>query len=564
MSHCCSYTMHLSKLLQVASAGVLACTVVAAGAQSSPVVSTGYNSGTPTSLQTAGRLLDQAGFGPTSAGIAKVESLGVSGYLNQQFAQAAYQIPLANPKAVTYGDCGSFECETEYFWWNDVLFGQDQLRQRVAFDLSRLFVVSLDSVDPRYMPNYLNTLANDAFGNWFTLMHDVALSPAMGTYLNMANSSAPGAGQQANENFARELMQLFSIGTYALNADGSVQMGANGNPVANYNSAQVQSFALAYTGWTFANNDCSTPSSQNTYFYAYPPGQNCPMVALEGQHSTAAKTLMNGTVLPAGQSAVNDLNDALQNVFQSPSLPPFVSRYLIQSLVKSNPTPAYISRVSAVFTNDGNNVRGDMKAVLTAILTDPEARAEDAPGVSDPTGGKLRDPIVWWAGVMRALQGSTSASLPNVGLFESIFDLWLSNMDEVPRDAPSVFSFYSPNFQLQGTGLYAPEFQNENANTVTWMALHLQDAVNNSFNLTGTEGNEFSLNLGPGSTVFNIAATQGATGLTKYLDALMMHGEMTQDMFNAIVNAVRYDDPATMARCAVYLVATSPQYRVIL
>lgn len=539
---------------------------IGALAQSSPIVDTGWNSQTSTSLQAAGRILNQSSFGPTPADVFNVENIGVAAYVDQQLNMSAYQLPVVDWGPNVYGDCSSLMCTTTAAWWNDVLYGQDQLRQRVAFELSKLFVVSLDTMDPRYMPNYLNTLSRDAFGNWYTLMRDVTLSSAMGGYLNMGNSFAPANGGRANENFARELMQLFSIGTVALNQDGTVKLDGSGRPIPNYTGDQVQNFALAYTGWTYTNHDCSAPSQALYYWWPDPPGQRCPMVPLPGMHSTVAKTLMRGTVLPAGQSAQQDLDGALQNIFQDPSLPPFVSRRLIQSLVKSNPSPAYISRVAGTFINNGSGVRGDMKAVLRAILLDPEARAGDSLNnvYADSNAGKLRDPILWWASAMRAIGSTTTAVLPNVGFFEARFNLWLSNMDEQPFDAPSVFSFYSPDYQPAGTNLYAPEFQNENVITVVWASQHLQDALNNNFNAIGPQTTEFTVNIGPGSLWYNAAAQWGALNLVNVLDALLMHGTMTQDMRDSIVNGIKGDDPATMARSAFYLILTSPQYRVML
>lgn len=537
---------------------------LAAGAQSSPVVDSGWNSSTSTSLQAAGRILNQATFGPIANDVFNVEKIGVTAYVDQQLAMPAYQIPLISLQPIVNGDCGSMECTVTYAWWNDVLYGQDQLRQRVAFELSKLFVASVDSVDPRYMPTYLNLIANDAFGNWFTLMQDMALSPAMGTYLNMGNSFVPTANQRANENFARELMQLFSIGTVALNQDGSAQLDGSGNPIPNYTDTQVQNFALAYTGWTFANDDCSVPTREQDYWWPDPPGQRCRMVPLPGMHSTVAKTLMRGTVLPAGQSAQADLNGALQNIFQSPSLPPFVCRRLIQDLVRSNPSPAYISRVAGVFINDGTGVRGNLKAVIRAVLLDPEARAGDSLTNKDPNAGKMRDPVLWWASAMRAVGATSSAVLPNVGIFEGIVDLWLADMDEVAHAPTSVFSFYSPDFQQPGTNLFAPEFQNENAHTLVYMTEHLQDALNNNWNLTGNEAKEFTISLGPGSFWYNCATQWGPTNLVNALDALLMHGTMTQDMRDAIVAGIKDDDTATMVRSAFYLILTSPQYRVML
>ncbi len=551
-----------SKMARAFLTSVLAVPAIAGWAQTSPVVDTGWNSPTSTSLQAAGRILNQASFGPTVADILNVEKIGVSAYIDQQLAQAPYLMPPANPNAVSPGDCGSFNCPAEYYWWNDVLFGQDQIRQRVAFELSKLFVVSVNEVDPRYMPNFLNILSRDAFENWYTLMHDVALSPAMGWYLNMGNSFAPAQGQRANENFAREFMQLFSIGTTALNQDGSIKLDGAGQPTPTYTPDQVQNFALAYTGWTFAvDNGCGIPSGPLGYWYPSPPGQNCPMVPLAGRHSTVAKTLLRGTVLPAGQSAQQDFDAALQNVFNDPSLPPFISRRLIQSLVRSNPSPAYISRVAGVFINNGAGVRGDMKAVIRALLLDPEARANDSLANLDPNGGKLRDPILWWAGAMRSLGATSTAAFPNISFYDSRVDIWLNNMDEPPHNAVSVFGFYSPDFQL-GNGLLAPEFQNENASTIGWAGLHLQDALNNNFNAGPPLSNQFNIDLGPSSLFYQVAAQWGPTNLVNILDALLLHGTMTQDMQQSIINAVKYDDVATMVRCAVYLIVTSPQYRV--
>ena len=413
------------------------------------------------------------------------------------------------------------------------------------------------------MPYFLNTLSRDAFGNWYTLMHDVSLSSAMGWYLNMGNSFAPAAGQRANENFARELMQLFSIGAVALNQDGSMKFDGQGNPVPNYTPDEVQNFALAYTGWTFSQPDCSVPPIPYGYWYPQPPGIACPMIPFPGKHSTIAKTLLRGTVLPAGQSAQQDFDAALQNIFNDPSLPPFVCRRLIQSLVRSNPSPAYISRVAGVFINNGAGVRGDMSAVLKAILLDPEARAADSLTAVDPNGGKLRDPILWLASVLRGINAVSNMQFPYVGIYESRINIWLSNLDEQPHDESSVFSYYSPDYQLTN-GLYGPEFENENTYTLTWMGLHLQDLLNDNYNAAGVQATELSINLGSDSALQTIAKQIGAQGLVNALDALLLHGTMTQDMQQSILAATQKLDSGTMVRNIIYLIVSSPQYRVML
>ncbi len=514
-------------------------------------------------LLAAGRILNQTSFGPTASTLSNVESIGVSAYISQQLTQPAYQMASVIPAAdYQTGDCNSgWNCMPEAWWWQDVLFGQDQLRQRVAFALSKLFVVSFSGVDGRYYPYYLNALSRDAFGNWQTLMQDVDLSGAMGTYLNMSNSLAQTSGGQADENFARESMQLFSIGTVALNQDGSAKLDSNGNTIPTYTPAIVQAFAKAYTGYTFANADCSAPSAPQYYYWPQPPGQGCAMVPLPGYHDTSAKTLLRGVTLPAGQSAAADVKAAINNLFQDPSLPPFVCRRLIQNLVKSNPSPAYISRVAGVFINNGKGVRGDMVSVIKAILLDSEARAGDTATTPDASSGVLRDPFLWWASALRSLGATQNLPSPDVSVYYAIFDVWLTDLGEAPHTEPSVFSFYSPNNTLPGSSLFAPEFQLENTASISWMILHLQDLVDNHLYLQ--TANEFSLDLSATSSLGQIASSQGATALVSALNGLLMHGTMSSAMSAAIVNAVNGQEASLMVRNAVFLVLSSPQYRVM-
>ena len=521
-----------------------------------------YPSATSTSLNAAGRILDQAAFGPTVNDMLHVEQVGVAGYVNEQLQMQPSLMPNTVPQG-TYGiaDCSSFwSCYPEAWWWQRTLWAPDQLRQRVAFALSKIFVVSESSVDGRYMPAYYNTLEVDAFGNFQSLMQDITYQPAMGTYLNSANSVASASGGHADENFARELMQLFTIGTVALNQDGSTVLGSNGQPVPNYTSATVQNFARAYTGLTFSANDCSTPSGPQYYWWPNPPGQGCLMVPLEQYHDQGAKTLLRGQVLPPGQNTNADIAGALQNIFNDPSLPPFVCRRLIQSLVKSNPSPQYISRVAGVFINDGTGTRGNMAAVIKAILLDTEARADDAGGTPDPNTGHLKEPILWWASVMRALEAQPGNQLPWVGFYRGVFNLWLTDLGQSPHVPPSVFSYFSPNNTLSNSNLLAPEFQIENTETVSGMATHAQNIVDNSWAWNPT--NEFNIDLSATSPIGVFAATQGPANLVDLLNAVLMHGSMPAQMKASIVQAITGLDPATMCRNAVYLVITSPEYRV--
>ena len=547
-------------LLAVSSAfGEARCTAQVAQQPAATV----WNSLTSTSLQASGRILNQTSFGPTAYNIWHVEQEGVSAYVDEQLNEPAFLMPaVVAPSEYHSGDCNGWGCISEALWYQDVLFGQDQLRQRVAFALSKLFVVSTIEVDPRYLPAYLNILSNDAFGNWRTLMQDVATSSAMGLYLNMANSLAPTAGSHADENFARENMQLFNIGEVALNEDGSVKLDANGNTIPNYTPAVIQGFARAFTGYTLANGDCSAPKNLLYFSWGYANGAGCPMVPLARYHNTTEKTLLRGVILPAGQGAAADVTAALSNIFDDPSLPPFVSRRLIQNLVESNPSPAYISRIAAVFIDDGHGVRGNLKAVIRAILLDPEARAEDAGGTPNPDTGMMRDPVLVYTSILRTLGATQNLPQPYYSVYQQTFDSWLNGAGEDPHAAPSVFSFYSPSYTVNEGTLYAPEFQLENSYSLSALMLNTQDLVDNHFKLW--TANEFSIDLSATSPLGIIAATQGAPGLVSALDALLLHGTMTPNMASCLTTAITGEDPAKMVRNAVYLIVTSPQYRIII
>ena len=495
----------------------------------------------------AARILDQTSFGPTAAGIQNVETFGINAYLNQQFAQPTTQlaaIPLSPLPAVCLTANNARVC-AESEWWQAAVTGNDQLRQRVAFALSEMFVVSTQSVSGAAIPQFHNALANDAFGNFYTIMTDVALTPAMGGYLNMLNSAKPATGQIANENFARENMQLFTLGLYQLNQDGTQQLDGSGNPIPSYTQAQVQAFAKAYTGWTYASATGGTPAKfpNSTANYAYP------MAAVETSHDTTAKTLLNGTVLSAGGTAEADLAGALTNIFNDSNVGPFVCTQLIQHLVTSTPSPAYVSRVAAVFANDGNGVRGNMQAVITAIITDEEARAGDTNSSYD--GGHLREPVLFITAMMRGL------GFNNTDVNGSYFTLsnYSSPLNEEPYFANSVFNFFPPNYVIPGTTINAPEFDIENTATAV-LRLSLADSIVNN-KISG-----FSVDLSNTSALGTMAATPAT--LVSYLNTLLMHSQMPANMSTTIINTITpLTSNAQRVRIAVFLIVTSSQYKVI-
>ncbi len=534
----------------------------AVGTTTVPVVVTNPNPGGTSSatlqaaLQTvsltvaqAARLLDQTSFGPTLNTIQHVQSVGINGYLTEQFNTPTTLLPdiAATPTAICT-PTNLTPCEQSE-WWQTVITGNDQLRQRVAFALSEMMVISTNSVNARAVTTYQNTLANDAFGNFYDLMKDVTLSPGMGLYLNMLNSYKPGNGQIANENYSRELMQLFTIGLNQLNEDGTLQLDASGNPIPTYTEAQVEAFARAYTGWTYAAPGGGVPAK-------FPNGTanyDSPMAAVETAHDTAAKTLLGGTVMPAGGSSAQDLTGALTNIFNQPNVGPFVCKQLIQHLVSSNPTPGYVGRVAAVFANNGAGVRGDMKAVIKAILNDTEARAGDADGNAD--GGHLREGILYVANVIRGL-GYTNTS--TVGDYSSLGN-YSAPLGERPYASPSVFNFFPPDYVLPDTTVLAPEFGQENTATGI-LRLTLAD------NMVYNRISNFTVDLSATSALGKTATTTpaGAAALVDSLGIIFMHGQMPSTMRTAIINHITtLTDPAQRVRVATYLVLTSSQYKIL-
>jgi Protein of unknown function (DUF1800) len=497
--------------------------------------------GPPNALVSAAgarRFLEQAAFGPTPSDAANVQSLGYQGWLNQQFSSAQ----VSNYSSIT----GSQGGMPSLFLTNAVM-NADQLRQRVAFALSQIFVTSIQKlIWNDNMVLYQNMLLADAFTNYRQIMADVTLSPAMGQYLDMANNAManPATGSLANENYARELMQLFTIGTQKLNQDGSLQL-SGGLPIPTYSQSTIAEFARVYTGWTYA-----PPAGQPVQWNAY-INSNGPMAPYPPEHDSGSKQLLNGFVSPAGITPQQDLNNALDNIFNHPNVGPFVGKLLIQHLVKSNPSPAYISRVAAAFNDNGQGVRGDMKAVLSAILLDPEARANDNGGDDQPGDGHLQEPALFIAGMIRAFGGQMST--------QNYFPWDLVNLDQDLFDAPSVFNYYSPAYGVPGTPFLGPEFEIHTPNNAIWRA----NIVSSLF----SQWSNAVQNYGPGTTVdlsaFVPLASTPAT-LVNALDLTLTHGTMPAAMKSQIVNAITADTGGALQRVehGCYLILTSSYYNV--
>ncbi len=390
----------------------------------------------------ARRFLEQAAWGPDSYSVSRVRSLGFSRWIDEQFEEPASVYP--DPALINLSNA---PVQARFF--SNAVHGRDQLRQRTAFALHKIWVVSgVDISSPPRLVPYLKIFPALAFDNYRNIMRKVTLNPAMGEYLDMRNNvkANPARGTLPNENYGREFLQLFTIGLYKLAPDGTRQLDAGGAPMATYEQAAIGEFSRVFTGWTYPVMPGATPRASNPAYY------EGDMVAWEANHDAGAKTLLNGAAVSPGLSADQDLNSALDNAFQHPNVGPFIGKNLIQQLVTSNPSPDYIARVSAAFANNGLGVRGDMKAVLKAILLDPEARAGDdalAPTASD---GHLKEPVLFFAQTLRGLNAmvndSNSLAVRSNALGQNVF---------YPA---SVFSYFSPFFTAPNTGgLRGPEFQ---------------------------------------------------------------------------------------------------------
>ena len=401
----------------------------------------------------ASRMLMQATFGPTMDSIAEYRSFpDASSWIDAQMALPA---SLASPYTRANSNGSNPQARHEA-WWNNALYGEDQLRQRVAFALSQLFVVSdvdFALANAQYgVADYYDMLAVSAFGNYRELLEDVALHPVMGVYLSMVlNEKADEATNvRPDENFAREVLQLFSIGLHEL--DASARPVPANDPAPAYTQRTVEEFARVFTGWNYPAARYWNDTNINVANF------EGPMEPDEVYHDVGAKKLLNGAIAPAGLTAREDLEFALDNIAIHPNVGPFVSKRLIQRLVTSNPSPAYVARASATFDDDGAGERGNLGALVRAILLDPEARTGH---VDDPDFGKLREPVVRMVHLWRALDAVPG---PEANGVHRTADFALYRIDEAVgqavQHASSVFDFYPPdNATVPGGERLSPEMQ---------------------------------------------------------------------------------------------------------
>ena len=527
------------------------------------------------------RFLDQASFGPAPGQADAVRNQGLSEWIEEQLRAPETGYPLLPPESGTApaGCTYNTVCYRDKYtlyplqnrFFTNALYGSDPLRQKVAWALHKIFVVSGSDIPmPSRLTPYLRVLNRNAFGNFRVLLGEITLNTAMGRYLDMVTSTRT----RPNENYPREILQLFSVGTVRLNADGTGQSDANG-PIPTYDQAVVDGFSKAFTGWTYPTQ---FPGGITNYID--------PMPLVPGNHDTTAKLLLRGVTLPAGQSGPQDLNDALDNIFTDPNVGPFIGRQLIQMLVTSNPGPSYVARVSAAFDDNGYGVRGDLKAVIRAVLLDPEARGT---GPATPSFGRLREPSLWLIASLRALGARSAAGTANA---DGYLSPRTTPLGQNPLRPPSVFSYFPPDFEAPGAGgLLGPEFGIQSAST----ALNRVNLVNtlaygtsgcpiptrpclppnsSSTNLNGNT-NGVSLDLSALVPLAGNLVAPDPAPLVDELDRRLLHGTMSAPMRAQVtqaLNAIAPTDPAPpgdifggrfrRVQAGVYLVLTASQFQV--
>lgn len=533
------------------------------------------------------RFLEQATFGSTAALDTRLRRIGLRTWLAEQF-EIPYpsslfpypNIPLMSANNMTAPPLGCGNpvdpvCNRDHYtmypvqtwFYREALYGDAQLRHRVSWALSQIWVISgVDTQQSSHMLEYHRQLSTNAFGNYRQLMYDITLNPGMGNYLDMMRSTRTSP----NENYPREILQLFSIGLFMLNPDGTLQLDGLGNPIPTYDQTTVNNFTKVFTGW----RDCR-PADFNAScpdFLAGTQDYKDPMSLNPGQHDITAKTLLsypgvtnqniaacagcttNAQIYPYAYSS---LNQALDNIYNHPNVAPFVSKLLIQQLVTSDPTPAYVGRVSAVF-NAHRSSPTQLKEVVKAILLDPEARGDVK---TDPRYGKLREPVQF---VTQLYRNFNVTDIAGTGLSDGDINRHPSSLGQNAFNATTVFNYYPPDYVIPGTTLLAPEFGIYTTSTSIGRANIGSGIVFGQINV--------SLPNTPNGTKINLADLQAVAAadatsnqLLDHLNSRMMHGAMSAQMRSAIMTAVNSfpaADTLNRARTAVYLIATSSQYQV--
>ncbi len=486
--------------------------------------------------RSAQRFLDQASFGPDDATRDRVREVGFSTWIDEQLGTTESTYPNI-PTNVSRMMQEDFVSRT---FARNMLRAPDQLRQRMVFFLGQHFVISDAKLrNEGALLEWQRMLSKNAFGNFRNMLTLVSLSPVMGRYLDGANSEKTNFDGSVvpNENYAREIMQLFTVGLVKLNRDGSPKLDAQGNTIPTYTQQTVKELSRALTGWGYPRDPARAFTWPTPVRYI---GQ---MEPFEPVHDTGAKTLMDGFTIPAGGTVRSDLDATLNHLFAHPNLPPFIAVRMIRHFVKSNPSPAYIDRVANVFENNGRGVRGDMNYVLKAVLMDPEARNT----TTTATDGKLREPILHLSAMLRALQAQPPANSFDNFATERV-------MGEKLLESPTVFNFFSPLHKIGTTGLYGPEFQ-------TYTPVMAVNRANLIFRfLNGNFNDDIPLLLSPYQSL-----ADDPTRLIDRVNNDFFRGRMSTALRNELIDSIsrQTDDPKRRAMTALWLAVTSGEYAVV-
>ncbi len=540
------------------------------GAQSSVTRVVTVMAAEPANREDASRFLQRTGFGATDAEVTAILDDGYEAWIDSQIAlPASLQLPLLLTKMEQLG-YQTTDVQDPMFgyqvhlvredaWFDAVVNQSDQLRQRVAFALSQIFVISWNDDQlqqrPQGVANYNDILVNHAFGNFRDLLEDVTLSPMMGIYLSMRRNEKadPERNIQPDENYAREVMQLFTIGLDTLNNDGSVQLDATGQAIPAYTQDDILNFARVFTGWNYGDAEQLRTNSRTLQ------SELIPMKAFEDYHDTEPKTLLFNTQVAGGKSAAEDLEIALDNLFNHPNVGPFIGKQLIQKLVTSNPSPAYIARVTETFNDNGAGVRGDLGAVIKAILMDPDALLGH---IEQPTSfGKLKEPLAKLIGLWRAYDAQPI--VPDRFRFSAT----LQNFGQEHMRSPSVFNFFQPGFAQPGAirdaNLVSPEFQilDESTavnmhNEMRWSSLSVDWRSDDA-----TAGkNRIILNIDYEKTIANDPQQLVDHVIDKLLGREL--DSSTRDAIVQYIDSITLDDGEERVEDAIYLVMSTPEYAV--
>jgi len=525
----------------------------------------GGGSGVDPESAAAARLLSQAAFGASMEDIAAVRRLGIEAWIEDQFdRRGSSQLSYAR----SHPGSGSLSGPRQHKWLIDAIDGNDQLRQRVAFALSEIFVTSdvTQTLDREQyaMANYYDLLRDNAFGNFRNLLEEVTLNPVMGLYLSMLQNARanPDTNTRADENFAREVMQLFTIGLYELNNNGTQRIDpSTGLPIPAYTQADVEEYARVFTGWNYSDADRwnRRPASGFTNKFL-------PMEPFPGYHDTGEKRLLGGIVARAGLSPQADLDVALDSLFNHRNVGPFIGKQLIQRLVTSNPSDGYVGRVSSVFNNNGSGTRGDMRAVIRAILLDPEARNGH---LRIANYGKLREPLIRWTHLWRAfnVQRGTDSTENKYNHGSPYIQSGRDFLGQSVLSAASVFNFFHPDYAPLGpvrdAGIVAPEAE-------IYTDAYILTTTARLTNLTQVHyqgGNSNSLRSSYIDISEEIELAANPQRLLDRLNLLLLSGQMSSGLRNILIDhmATLSADPdgrSQRVRDGITLIMASPEYLV--